>query len=80
MAGAWPFKGGDTKFSDSKSLGDREYLKCETGSVLNESAVFAINARKTLSLNCSETVMSMQLKFHLLVEFTAHILGISWYF
>ena len=52
-----------------------EYLKLE--SVLNESAVFAFNARKALSLNCSKTVMSMQLKSHLEVEFTAHILGIS---
>ena len=38
-------------------------------SVLNESAVFAFNARTELSLNCSKTVTSMQAKFHTLIVF-----------
>jgi len=50
-----------------------EYLKLE--SVLNESAVFAFNALTELSLNWSETGKYLQVKFHSVVEFTAHYFG-----
>jgi len=44
-------------------------------SVLNESEVFAFNARTELSLNCSKTVASMQAKFRPLIEFITYFLG-----
>src|SRR5262245_56185055 len=45
-------------------------------SVLNESAVFAFNARTELSPDCSKTVRFMQAKFHFWVEFIALFGGI----
>jgi hypothetical protein len=51
--------------------------------VLNESGVFAFNALTELSLNWSEPVKYMQVKFHSGVEFTIHFFGeflmFSWY-
>jgi hypothetical protein len=59
---------------DSKTLGDWDNnIKLEC--VLNESGVFAFNALTELSLNWSEPVKYMQVKFHSGVEFTTHFFG-----
>ena len=52
-------------------IGTIEYLKSEC--VLNESVVFAFNALTELSLNWSEPVEYMQVKFHSGLEFTTRL-------
>jgi hypothetical protein len=58
-------------------MGDADYRERKSGSVLNESAVFAFNARTAVWLNWSKTVKLIQVKYHLGIEFTAHFWGNS---
>jgi len=67
--------GNESSDSNTWGMGIIENIKPE--SVLNESAVFAFNARIGLSLNCNKTVEPMQAKFHSGIEFIAHFLGHS---
>jgi hypothetical protein len=70
-------QGGGAEFSNSKTLGIGTIENLRLECVLNESAMFAINAHTQLSLNCSKTVTPRQVKFHLGVEFTTHFGGNS---
>jgi hypothetical protein len=58
-------------------MGDGDYREHKSGSVLNESAVFAFNARAAVWLNWSKTVKPSQVKYHLGIEFTTYSWGNS---